>query len=202
MKVLCVVGARPNFMKIAPIIEELINRGIEYVLVHTGQHYDEKMSQFFFNDLGMPKPHYDLEVGSGSHAKQTGEVLIRIEPVIEHERPDIVVVVGDVNSTIAATLASVKLEIPVAHVEAGLRSFDRKMPEEINRIMTDCVCDLLFTTEEKAGEQLIKEGIDPGKIHFVGNTMIDSLFKHVQRADMQKTLEPLGLIPMLTSMKT
>jgi UDP-N-acetylglucosamine 2-epimerase (non-hydrolysing) len=152
------------------------------------------MSQFFFDDLGMPKPHFDLEVGSGSHARQTGEVLMRIEPVMLKEKPTLVIVVGDVNSTLAATLAAVKLRIPVAHVEAGLRSFDRTMPEEINRIMTDCVCDYLFTTEEQAGTQLMKEGIDAEKIHFVGNTMIDSLLKHVEQADNQKILESLGVV--------
>ena len=194
MKVLCVVGARPNFMKVAPIIEELKNQGINYVLVHTGQHYDEKMSQFFFDDLGMPKPHYDLEVGSSSHARQTSEILVRIEPVLQTEKPDLVIVVGDVNSTLAATLVAVKLELPVAHIEAGLRSFDRSMPEEINRIMTDCVCDYLFTTEEQANEQLIKEGIDPQKIFFVGNTMIDSLFKHLEKADLSTVLPDLGVV--------
>ncbi|AJF07963.1 non-hydrolyzing UDP-N-acetylglucosamine 2-epimerase [Geoalkalibacter subterraneus] len=195
MKILCVVGARPNFMKIAPIIDELKSRNIDYVLVHTGQHYDEKMSQFFFVDLGMPKPHVDLGVGSGSHAKQTGEVLMRIEPIMEQEQPDVVVVVGDVNSTLAATLAAAKLGIPVAHVEAGLRSFDRSMPEEINRLMTDSVADYLFTTEELAGEHLRREGIDDEKIFFVGNTMIDSLFKHVKRADESKILDQLGVAP-------
>jgi len=193
MKIFCVVGARPNFMKIAPIVEELNSRGIDHVLVHTGQHYDEKMSKLFFQDLGLPKPDVDLEVGSGSHGRQTGEVLMRIEPVIEAEKPDLVIVVGDVNSTLAATLAAVKLHIPVAHVEAGLRSFDRSMPEEINRIMTDSVCDYLFITEEQAGRQLEKEGIDGGKIFFVGNTMIDSLLKHVRRADRSDILDRLGM---------
>ncbi|WP_429885842.1 non-hydrolyzing UDP-N-acetylglucosamine 2-epimerase [Geoalkalibacter halelectricus] len=195
MKVLCVVGARPNFMKVAPIIDELKRRDIDYVLVHTGQHYDEKMSKLFFVDLGMPKPHVDLEVGSGSHARQTGEVLMRIEPILESEKPDVVIVVGDVNSTLAATLAAAKLCIPVAHVEAGLRSFDRTMPEEINRLMTDSVADFLFTTEELASEHLRREGIPDEKIFFVGNTMIDSLVKHVRRADESPILEQLGVTP-------
>lgn len=195
MKILCVVGARPNFMKVAPIIDELKRRGIDYVLVHTGQHYDEKMSKLFFVDLGMPKPDVDLEVGSGSHARQTGEVLMRIEPVLEREKPDVVIVVGDVNSTLAATLAAAKLCIPVAHVEAGLRSFDRTMPEEINRLMTDSVADYLFTTEELASEHLRNEGIAEEKIFFVGNTMIDSLMKHVQRADASPILGQIGVQP-------
>ncbi|WP_305046468.1 non-hydrolyzing UDP-N-acetylglucosamine 2-epimerase [Geoalkalibacter sp.] len=195
MKILCVVGARPNFMKVAPIIDELKRRGIDYLLVHTGQHYDEKMSKLFFVDLGMPKPDVDLEVGSGSHARQTGEVLMRIEPVLERERPDVVIVVGDVNSTLAATLAAAKLCIPVAHVEAGLRSFDRAMPEEINRLMTDSVADFLFTTEELASEHLRREGIPEEKIFFVGNTMIDSLMKHVRRADDSPILRQLGVAP-------
>lgn len=182
-------------MKVAPIIDELKRRDIDYVLVHTGQHYDEKMSKLFFVDLGMPKPHVDLEVGSGSHARQTGEVLMRIEPILESEKPDVVIVVGDVNSTLAATLAAAKLCIPVAHVEAGLRSFDRTMPEEINRLMTDSVADFLFTTEELASEHLRREGIPDEKIFFVGNTMIDSLVKHVRRADESPILEQLGVTP-------
>lgn len=194
-KILSVVGARPNFMKIAPIVEELGRRNVGSVLVHTGQHYDTRMCKLFFEDLGLPRPDYDLEVGSGSHARQTGEVLMRMEPVLEAEKPDAVIVVGDVNSTLAATIAAVKLQIPLAHVEAGLRSFDRTMPEELNRLMTDAVANFLFTTEEKAARQLVSEGVDPASIHFVGNTMIDSLLKHRERADSSSVLSEVGVEP-------
>ena len=192
-KVLCVVGARPNFMKMAPIMEALTAKGVECLLVHTGQHYDTRMCKLFFEDLGMPQPHVDLGVGSGSHAEQTAEVLKRIEKVMLDSKPDLVVVAGDVNSTLAATLAAVKLHIPVAHVEAGLRSFDRAMPEEINRIMTDSVADYHFTTDAWADEQLMKEGIAREQIFFVGNTMIDSLLKHADRAESSGVLEDLGV---------
>ncbi|GAC1703219.1 MAG: hypothetical protein NVS9B4_10690 [Candidatus Acidiferrum sp.] len=148
---------------------------IDPVLVHTGQHYDEKLSDIFFRQMGIPEPHVNLEVGSGSHAAQTAEVLKRIEPVLLHRKPDVVLVVGDVNSTVAVSLAAVKLGIRVAHVEAGLRSFDRSMPEEINRIVTDALADYLFTTEEDAKEHLLREGRPAEAIHFVGNVMIDSL---------------------------
>jgi UDP-N-acetylglucosamine 2-epimerase (non-hydrolysing) len=176
MKILSVVGARPNFMKIAPLIREIRKHDdMQSCLVHTGQHYDVKMAGAFFDDLQIPQPDVCLEVGSGSHAFQTAEVMKRLEPILERERPDMVIVVGDVNSTMAAALTAVKLHIPVAHVEAGLRSFDRSMPEEINRVVTDAVSELLFVTEESGARNLAAEGVAKEKIHFVGNVMIDSL---------------------------
>ena len=185
IKILNVVGARPNFMKIAPIVAAIKehnqlekNPRIISRIVHTGQHYDEKMSKLFFDDLEIPKPDFNLEVGSGSHAFQTAEIMKRFEPILLQEKPDFVLVVGDVNSTIACTLVAKKLGVRVIHVEAGLRSFDRTMPEEINRILTDAISDLLFITEKSAEDNLLKEGILKNKIHFVGNVMIDSLLKH------------------------
>ena len=175
-KILCVVGARPNFMKIAPIMAAL--RGTAKVnarLVHTGQHYDVEMNQRFFEQLGIPNPDIDLEVGSASHAVQTAEIMKRFEPVVEAERPVAVLVVGDVNSTIACALVAVKKGVKVVHVEAGLRSFDRTMPEEINRVLTDRISDLLFTTERDALANLLREGIDSARVRFVGNVMIDTL---------------------------
>ena len=181
MKLLLVVGARPNFMKIAPIDRECKHRGIETILVHTGQHYDQNMSDVFFKDLNMRKPDIHLNVGSASHSVQTAKILIEFEKVcIEHE-PSIVVVVGDVNSTIACTVVAKKMNIPVAHVEAGLRSGDMNMPEEINRLMTDCVADILLTPSLDADENLKKEGVALDRIQFVGNIMIDSLYDAVQR---------------------
>jgi UDP-N-acetylglucosamine 2-epimerase (non-hydrolysing) len=176
LKIINTVGARPNLPKIAPLIREMRRHPeIEPMLVHTGQHYDDTLSEVFFRQMGIPAPDVNLEVGSGSHAFQTAEVLKRIEPVLIEHRPDLVLVVGDVNSTVAVSLAAVKLGIRVAHVEAGLRSFDRSMPEEINRILTDAIADYLFVTEEDAIEHLLKEGRPPSSIHFVGNVMIDSL---------------------------
>jgi UDP-N-acetylglucosamine 2-epimerase (non-hydrolysing) len=176
MKILSVVGARPNFMKIAPLIREIRKHDdMQSCLVHTGQHYDVKMAGAFFDDLQIPVPDVCLEVGSGSHAFQTAEVMKRLEPILEGERPDMVIVVGDVNSTMAAALTAVKLHIPVAHVEAGLRSFDRSMPEEINRVVTDAVSELLFVTEESGARNLAADGVAREKIFFVGNVMIDSL---------------------------
>lgn len=176
MKILNVVGARPNFIKIAPLIKEMKRHSvIEPILVHTGQHYDVKMAGRFFEDLGIPAPDVSLDVGSGSHAFQTAEVMKRIEPVMEQQRPDLVLVVGDVNSTLAAAVTAAKLQIPVAHVEAGLRSFDRSMPEEVNRLVTDAVSDLLFVSEESGVRNLLAEGVDRKKVFFVGNVMIDSL---------------------------
>ena len=177
MKVINVVGARPNFMKVAPIHKEM-QRYPEFfqpLLLHTGQHYDERMSKFFFRDLGLPEPDAFLGVGSGSHAQQTAAVMVAFEQVCTRENPQMAVVVGDVNSTLACSIVCAKLCIPVAHVEAGLRSFDRTMPEEINRIVTDSISDLLFTTEESGSRNLLKEGTPPEKIQFVGNVMIDSL---------------------------
>lgn len=180
--ILCVVGARPNFMKIGPVIEGLSALGLKAPLVHTGQHYDEAMSDRLFADLGLPRPDVNLEVGSGSHAQQTGEIMRRFEPVLLERAPDAVLVVGDVNSTIACALVAAKLGVKVVHVEAGLRSFDRAMPEEINRVLTDQISDILFTTETGALANLVREGIDPARVHFVGNVMIDSLLKNRARA--------------------
>jgi UDP-N-acetylglucosamine 2-epimerase (non-hydrolysing) len=197
VKVICVVGARPNFIKIAPIVEALSKHPdrFEHVLVHTGQHYDEKMSKVFFDELSIPRPDIDLGVGSASHAQQTARVMIAFEPVLLEHRPDLVIVVGDVNSTLACALVATKLHVPVAHVEAGLRSGDRSMPEEINRLLTDQIADLLFTTEQDANENLRREGIPQAKIHFVGNVMIDTLLKHRARAMALDVLGPLGTAP-------
>jgi UDP-N-acetylglucosamine 2-epimerase (non-hydrolysing) len=196
MKVLAVVGARPNFVKIAPIMAELAEHPyIATTLVHTGQHYDAQMSDAFFANLEIPRPDVNLKVQSGGAISQIAEIMTRIEPVIESARPDVVIVVGDVNSTVAATLAAVKLGRPVAHVEAGLRSFDRTMPEEVNRVLTDAVSDLLFTTEPAAEENLRREGVDPERIHFVGNVMIDTLFRYRERARESGVLERLRLDP-------
>ncbi len=178
--VVCVVGARPNFMKMAPILRAFAaNRpAIPTLLVHTGQHYDKDMSDKLFEDLRLPHPDINLEVGSGSHAIQTAEVMRRFEPVIDAQRPSCVLVVGDVNSTLACSLVAIKKGIPVVHVEAGLRSYDRRMPEEINRILTDQIADRLYTTERSAEVNLAREGIDAGRVRFVGNVMIDSLLSN------------------------
>jgi UDP-N-acetylglucosamine 2-epimerase (non-hydrolysing) len=203
LKMISVVGARPNFMKIAPICGAIRDHNakksspeIISVLVHTGQHYDEEMSRLFFDELEIPKPDYNLEVGSGSHAFQTAEIMKRIEPVFLKEQPDYTLVVGDVNSTIAAALVAKKLAIKVIHVEAGLRSFDRSMPEEINRILTDAISDLLFITEKSAETNLLKEGVPKQKIHFVGNVMIDTLLQHKKKAEGSDILSRLGLIDL------
>ena len=193
MLVLNVVGARPNFMKIAPVVEAMREAGLPQYLVHTGQHYDEKMSRLFFEELGIPAPDLNLEVGSGSQAVQTAEILRRFEPVVLETKPDMVVVVGDVNSTMACTLVSVKLGIPVAHIEAGLRSFDRSMPEEINRLVTDALADLLFVSEPSGLENLRSEGIPGEKVHFVGNVMIDTLLRHRERAKRSDVGARLGV---------
>jgi UDP-N-acetylglucosamine 2-epimerase (non-hydrolysing) len=178
MHVLHVVGARPNFMKAAPVLRALSGRhGVRQSLVHTGQHYDSNMSDVFFTQLSIPAPDVNLEVGSGSHARQTAEIMSRIEPVLLERRPDVVLVYGDVNSTVAAALVCSKLLIRVAHVEAGLRSFDRSMPEEVNRIVTDRLADLLFTPSEDGDRNLQAEGVETEKIHLVGNVMIDSLVR-------------------------
>ena len=197
MRILHVVGARPNFIKIAPIMEEM-NRypdRFEQVLVHTGQHYDDEMSQVFFDDLDIPRPDVYLGVGSGSHAEQTARVMLAFEPVVLEQRPDLVLVVGDVNSTLACALVCTKLGVQVAHVEAGLRSFDRTMPEEVNRVLTDQIADLLFTTERDANENLLREGVAEEKIHFVGNVMIDTLLRHKERALALDVLGKYGLGP-------
>jgi UDP-N-acetylglucosamine 2-epimerase (non-hydrolysing) len=188
--VLCIVGARPNYMKMAPLIRALgANRGVpRAVLVHTGQHYDPSMNAKLFEDLQLPAPDLNLEVGSGTHAVQTAEIMRRFEPVVDTQQPSCVVIVGDVNSTLACSLVAAKKNVPVVHVEAGLRSFDRTMPEEINRVLTDQISDLLYTTERSAHANLAREGIDGDKIQFVGNLMIDSLLSHKPRAVPVSTL--------------
>lgn len=219
MKLMLVAGARPNFMKIASIIDAINKHNdaiydlkfkIHHLLVHTGQHYDDSMSDAFFRDLYLPKPDIYLEVGSGPHAAQTADIMKRFEPVLLEHQPDVVIVVGDVNSTVACALVASKMEYPVtgsrkpatsnhrrpliAHVEAGLRSFDRSMPEEINRILTDAISDFLFTTEESANENLKREGIPEERIYFVGNTMIDTLLKHKGIAQKSNILSRLSLL--------
>ena len=195
MKVLHVVGARPNFMKTAPIMTAMARRPdrFEQLLVHTGQHYDDEMSAVFFRDLDLPQPDRYLEVGSGSHAQQTARVMTAFEPVVEAWQPDWVLVVGDVNSTLACTLVCAKLGVRVAHVEAGLRSGDRSMPEEINRLVTDQLADLLFTPSRDADENLLGEGIAPEKIRFVGNVMIDTLAANLAKAQTRPIVRQLGL---------
>lgn len=191
-----IVGARPNFMKIAPIQRQMnADSAITPFLVHTGQHYDERMSKFFFDDLQLPQPDVYLGVGSGSHATQTAKVMVEFETLCQNEKPDWVVVVGDVNSTLACSLVAAKQGIPVAHVEAGLRSFDRAMPEEINRIVTDALSDLLFTSEESGNRHLAHEGIAEEKVHFVGNVMIDSLLHFGELASRSPILEQLEVGP-------
>jgi UDP-N-acetylglucosamine 2-epimerase (non-hydrolysing) len=201
MKLIIIAGARPNFMKVAPLIKAIrshnsitgSDREIDYRLVHTGQHYDEKMSDIFFTELGIPAPDVNLGVGSGSHAVQTANIMLKFEPVCAQEKPDWIVVVGDVNSTMACTLVASKLGIKVAHVEAGLRSFDRTMPEEINRIVTDSLADLLLTPSSDANENLKKEGIPEEKIKLVGNIMIDSLIANLPQSRSSRILVDLGL---------
>lgn len=182
--IFCIVGARPNFMKIAPIISAL--RGVlsasSLRLIHTGQHYDALMNEQYFKSLGIAPPDVNLEVGSGTHAAQTAEIMRRFEPVLDQGQPSAVLVVGDVNSTIACALVAVKKGVPVFHVEAGLRSFDRSMPEEINRVLTDQLSELLFTTEPSGRANLLREGIDEARIHYVGNVMIDTLYSNLERA--------------------
>jgi len=190
-----VVGARPNFMKMAPVINEMRRRGFNQVLVHTGQHYDEKMSEVFFNELNLPRPDVYLGVGSDTHARQTARIMTEFETFCFEKKPGLVIVGGDVNSTLAAALAASKLCIPVAHIEAGLRSFDRSMPEEINRILTDHISDFLFTTEQSANDNLIKEGIPQEKIYFVGNCMIDTLKEHLMHAIEQQPWTTFNLEP-------
>jgi UDP-N-acetylglucosamine 2-epimerase (non-hydrolysing) len=195
VKVLCVVGARPNFMKVAPVHAALAAAGHASLLVHTGQHYDDRMSDVFFRELGMPAPHVNLEVGSHSHAVQTARIMEAFEPVLLAERPTGVMVAGDVNSTIACALVAVKLGVPVAHLEAGLRSFDRAMPEEINRVLTDAIAAPLLTPSADADAHLAAEGITGARVVRVGNAMIDSLRAHLPRARAGGALERLGLAP-------
>ncbi len=194
MKILNVVGARPNFMKIAPLMAEYSrHEDIHAILVHTGQHYDEIMSKLFFNELGIPEPDINLEVGSGSHAVQTAEIMKAFEPVVLEHKPDAVLVVGDVNSTIACGLVAVKLGVKLIHVEAGLRSGDRTMPEEINRVLTDSISDLLFCTEQSGVNNLLREGISPKRIHMVGHVMIDTLLRNKEKAKKSNILNILNL---------
>lgn len=203
IKVILVAGARPNFMKVAPLIREIHSfngcgagvRALQYRLVHTGQHYDKQMSDVFFSELGMPTPDINLEVGSGSHAEQTASIMVAFEPVCVREKPDWIVVVGDVNSTMACTLVAAKLGIKVAHVEAGLRSFDRTMPEEINRVVTDALADLLLTPSVDADQNLKREGIPASKIRFVGNIMIDTLIANLEQGRRSCLANHLGLEP-------
>jgi UDP-N-acetylglucosamine 2-epimerase (non-hydrolysing) len=196
IKIICVCGARPNFVKIAPLMHAFkAHGGFHTLLAHTGQHYDENMSKLFFDDLCIPRPDINLEVGSGTNAVQTAEIMKRFEPVVVDFKPDYVLVVGDVNSTIACGLVTVKLGVKLVHVEAGLRSFDRTMPEEINRVLTDAISDLLLVTEQSGVDNLKKEGIDPKKIHFVGNVMIDTLLANRQKAQKSDILAKLGLSP-------
>lgn len=194
MSILVVAGARPNFVKVAPLIEALRGMsGRRPVFVHTGQHYDFQMSEAFFQDLALPVPDHYLSVGSGTHAEQTAKVMLAFEPVLVSEKPDIVVVVGDVNSTLACAVTAAKLGVSVAHVEAGLRSFDPAMPEEINRRLTDAVSDYLFTPSRDGDDNLRKEGVAESKIHFVGNVMIDTLRRHESAARAKKVYERYGL---------
>ena len=197
MRVINVVGARPNFMKIAPLIAEMKKFPDTFrpILVHTGQHYDKNMSKTFFEDLELPEPDIYLGVGSGSHSEQTAKIMVEFEKILLKEQPDLVVVVGDVNSTLACALVAAKLHIPVAHIEAGLRSFDHGMPEEINRLLTDAVSDYLFITEKDAEENLLKEGKSKEQIFFVGNVMIDTLLKNKVKAETSGILSQLGLEP-------
>ena len=202
MKIILVAGARPNFMKVASLVRaiEKYNCSIssdksklDYLMVHTGQHYDFNMSDSFFKDLKLSQPHIHLGVGSATHAEQTGKIMIEFEKVLLRENPDLVVVVGDVNSTHACALAAAKLNVPVAHVEAGLRSFDRNMPEEINRLVTDALSTYLFTPSPDADENLLREGISPDKVYRVGDIMVDSLLYHLEEAKRSDILLRLGL---------
>jgi len=191
-----IAGARPNFMKVAPLYKELKKASDSFTprIVHTGQHYDEKMSKLFFDDLGMPEPEAYLHVGSGTHGQQTARIIERYEEfILQRNKPDLVVVAGDVNSTVACALVAKKLHIPVAHLEAGLRSFDERMPEEINRVLTDRISDILLTPSPDGDQNLINEGVKPERIHFVGNIMIDSLVEHSEKAANSKIRQELEL---------
>lgn len=198
MKIILVAGARPNFMKIAPIMRALEKRnktGLEYLLVHTGQHYDFNMSETFFEDLGIPKPGYFLNAGGGSHSEQTAKIMVAFETICLDEKPDVVLVVGDVNSTLACSIVAKKLRSKVAHVEAGLRSFDLDMPEEINRMVTDSITDYFFTTEKTANQNLINEGKCPANIYYVGHVMIDNLlYQHSKIIEIDE--KQMGVYPL------
>ncbi len=197
MKIISVVGARPNFIKIAPLHKAFqgYNDKVEHTICHTGQHFDEKMSKVFFDELEMPRPDFYLGVGGGTHASQTARIMMAFEEVVEQEKPELVIVPGDVNSTIACSLVASKLGIRVAHVEAGLRSFDREMPEEINRVLTDVISDFLFVTEKSGMENLKAEGIDSSKVFFTGNVMIDSLVHYMPKIDASSSVADFGLEP-------
>lgn len=194
VKIVSIVGTRPNFIKIAPLVNEMNkHKEIKQILVHTGQHYDKPMSRTFFDDLGIPKPDVNLGVGSASDVAQTAKIMLKLERVLRREKPDLAIVVGDVNSTFAAAIAAKKCGVKVAHVEAGLRSFDTAMPEEINRILTDHASDFLFTTEESGNKNLKNEGIEGSKIFFVGNVMIDTLLDHREKSKKSKILNSLKI---------
>lgn len=196
MKILSIVGARPNFMKVAPLHRAFLKHPeIVPKIIHTGQHYDSRMSDIFFNQLGLPRPDYFLGIGGGSHTQQTAHIMLAFEKILLEEKPDMVVVVGDVNSTVACALVAVKERVPVAHVEAGLRSGDRSMPEEINRIITDSISDLLFVSEESGMENLAREGVPAEKVHFVGNVMIDSLAHFREESEKNAILGQNNLLP-------
>ncbi len=194
-KIISVVGARPNFIKIAPIHKAFLKyqSRIQHLICHTGQHFDRKMSSIFFDELEIPKPDFSLGIGGGSHAEQTARIMMAFEKILLQEKPDLVIVPGDVNSTLAASLTAVKLHIPVAHVEAGLRSFDREMPEEINRILTDEISDLLFVTEKSGMKNLRHEGVPESRIFFTGNVMIDSLVNYLPKIEQSDILSALGV---------
>lgn len=204
LKFISVVGARPNFMKVAPLHRALAPYAdrVRHMICHTGQHYDEKMSKVFFEDLELPQPDIYLGVGSGSHAEQTARVMVEFEKVLLSEQPDLVIVVGDVNSTLACSVTASKLHIPVAHVEAGLRSFDREMPEEINRMVTDVLADFLFVTEEAGLINLKREGIHDNKVFFVGHVMIDSLAQYREKAHLSPALAEFDLLPRAYTLVT
>ncbi|GAA5159944.1 UDP-N-acetyl glucosamine 2-epimerase [Ornithinimicrobium tianjinense] len=193
--VMHVTGARPNFPKAAPVLAALADLPVRQLLVHTGQHYDERMSEVFFRQLGLPAPDVNLGVGSGPHGAQTAAIMVGLEELVLERRPDLVVVYGDVNSTVAAALVAAKLQIPLAHVEAGLRSFDLTMPEEINRLVTDRLADLLLVTSPDAIAHLGNEGVDPDRIHLVGNPMIDTLLRHLDELDVDSARTLVGLPP-------
>src|SRR5262249_41997382 len=195
VKLACIVGARPNFVKMAALVEEIRRRGLDYKLIHTGQHYSPGMSRTFFDELEMPTPDGNLEIGSGTAIAQTAEIMKRLEPVLSEMAPDVVIVVGDVNSTLAGALVASKLGIRLAHVEAGLRSFDRSMPEEVNRVVTDALSDFLFVSEPSGERNLLAEGVPRKKIFFAGNVMIDTLLRFRAKAGRSGVLERLGLQP-------
>jgi UDP-N-acetylglucosamine 2-epimerase (non-hydrolysing) len=197
IRIINVVGARPNFMKVAPVMHEMLARKgtLRPLLVHTGQHYDESMNDAFFRELDIPAPDVNLEVGSASHGRQTAQIMTRFESIVEEDKPDWVVVVGDVNSTMAAALVAAKMNVRIAHIEAGLRSYDRTMPEEINRIVTDALSDLLLTPSPDANDNLAREGIPAHKIRFVGNVMIDTLHRNLDKSLASGILSELGLTP-------